>query len=362
MQITVYCNPNHEVLETGAPIVRNGGSMEAMTAFKIGCDKKGIGAMFRNPGPFHPGCIEKCDLIVIHGLRAAKRIKEAYAKYGVPSLVFDASVYAREQGYVSVRFGGPGWLPATIGIERNDRAVHMGLVVVDQKQSAGGRRASGTTKEASSTTKKTKSFPVLLLGQHNGDVQHGFKNFWGDWALHMAKSLLTKTDCEVIYRPHPWTMKADADFNIKISNVLFQSPLEVSLEKAVQEVRAVICYNSSAAYEAFRYRTPVFCHSSAAYASASNSINDLALLASGKFKRPTPKEAQELLNRAAYAQWTADEFVDEDGIFWSFLAAEFEEYKKTIESPASSEMRALLNRVRELEEENEQLRTGVAPI
>lgn len=239
MKVCIYSKPDNRV----------------MAAIAEGAAAKGHKVIWRNPGPWKAGNIEDFDAVVVNGLRGnAEDIVRTYRELGRLVYVTDLAMIGRDRGYHYFGRGGLNWV--TDVAVSDDRLRGMGYDVAP-----GGGNPDGY---------------VLVLGQKPGDAQHGLNADELEKWLESAKAEFAGV--EFRYRPHPMVAEP-----------------KTTLEEDLSGARAVITYNSTAAYEALMRGIPVHCSDKAVYAGVGS-----------------PDEALRFLARVAYSNWTLDELARGD--------------------------------------------------
>src|SRR5690606_31578013 len=242
-----------------------GASHPAVTALLQGFALCGATAHARNSA-YHRGEIENFDLVVVYGLRAGRRVRDAYQAAGVAVVVFDWGYLARvnepsqtSTGHFQFGLGGLNRPPAFAC--PTDRFDSLGLTIAEQGGDPDGY--------------------VLLCGQVPGDAAHGLDaQQIGSWAREAAAHWPN-----VRYRPHP---RGGIDIAGLESD---RSPLAEALAGA----RRVVTINSNIGHDALLAGVPVLADGPAAY-------RELA----GE-PLPTVEARREYFARLAYGQWTVAE-------------------------------------------------------
>jgi len=242
-----------------------GASHPAVTALLQGFALCGATAHARNSA-YHRGEIENFDLVVVYGLRAGCRVRDAYQAAGVAVVVFDWGYLARvnepsqtSTGHFQFGLGGLNRPPAFAC--PTDRFDSLGLTIAEQGGDPDGY--------------------VLLCGQVPGDAAHGLDaQQIESWAREAAAHWPN-----VRYRPHP---RGGIDIAGLESD---RSPLA----KALAGARRVVTINSNVGHDALLAGVPVLADGPAAYAELAGDV------------LPTVEARREYFARLAYGQWTVAE-------------------------------------------------------
>lgn len=243
-----------------------GGSHPVVSALAQGFEAVGCETAAR-ASAYHRGEVEDFDLVVSYGMKAGRRVRDAYRAAGVPVVVVDWGYLARvnspdehEAGHFQVGLGRLNAVPPFACPP--DRFDALGLEIVEQ-----GGDPSGY---------------VLVCGQVPGDAAHGMDA--ATLETWLREGLASKHG-DVRYRPHPRG-------GIELAGVQSdRRPLAESLAGA----RVVDTYNSNIGHDALLAGVPVVAHKSAAYAELAG--EDL----------PSVEARRDYFNRLAYGQWTLAE-------------------------------------------------------
>jgi len=161
-----------------------------------------------------------------------------------------------------------------------------------------------------------KSNTILICGQVPNDAQHKMSYVKLDrWLKDMTEFLKTLYGnlCSFVYRPHPMYPKHSFTGEI-------QNPSLVSSIQALDNVYAILTYNSTMGVEAILKGIPVVCDGSAHYASMANTQESLKKDSQIFF--PTDAERLDYFSRVAYSQWTPKELAE--GVFIKPLLEELD--------------------------------------
>lgn len=215
---------------------------------------------------YHRGEVEKFDLVVSYGMKAGRRVRDAYQAAGIPVVVVDWGYLARvnEKGdYEGRHFQvGLGGLNAIPGFSCSaDRFDALGVEIV----SRGG---------------DPKGY-VLVCGQVPGDAAHGMD---AEAYVKWLREIVSQYP-DAVYRPHPRG-------GIDLPGVESHTG---SLEEALAGARLVVTWNSNVGHDALLAGVPVVAHGSAAYAELTGET------------LPSFEARREYFHRLAYGQWTLAE-------------------------------------------------------
>lgn len=242
----------------------------------------GIGCVMRNPNVFNDTCAKPWDLVIVWGLRGnAITVWETYRRRGIPVIVADWGYYARgctiNPGPVpryQFSIGCLNWLPPIA--MPDDRAREIGLIA-PEKQAPKGET-------------------ILFAGQSPGDPQHNMNVL--QYAQQTIRQIRFWTDRRILYRAHPWySHYRVGEFN--------EAPADRRIEESIANAYCMVTHSSTSAFEAMRQGVPVFCEPSAMYADGA-----ITELTHENIVDPPQVDAQAVLNRVAYGQWTHEEFAE----------------------------------------------------
>jgi len=245
--------------------IYTGGSHPVANALKQGFSSAGCRVAARASG-YHRGEIEPLDLVVAYGMRAGRKVRDAYRAAGVPVVIVDWGYLARvntRDEYEAGHF--------QVGLERlnaapevacpADRFDALGLELVER-----GGDPTGY---------------VLVCGQVPSDAAHGLgKEGYMAWLRNTLQQYP-----DAVYRPHP---RGGIDLPGVESD---RRPLTESLTGA----RLIVTYNSNVGHEALLAGVPVIAESSAAYAELVGE------------SLPSIEVRRDYFHRLAYGQWTLAE-------------------------------------------------------
>lgn len=252
-----------------------GGSHPVAAALREGFAAMGCKVAAR-ASEYHRDEVEPFDLVISYGMRAGRRVRDAYRAAGVPVVVVDWGYMARVN--VKGEYEG-GHFQA--GLDRlnsvppfacpADRFDALGIEIA-----AKGGDPDGY---------------MLLCGQVPGDAAHGMQaGAYIDWLRDVISQYP-----DAVYRPHP---RGGVDLPGIESD---GRPLAESLAGA----RLVVTWNSNVGHEALLAGIPVVAHGEAAYAELTGE------------QLPTIEQRRAYFCRAAYGQWTLDEM--RSGVCQRFL-------------------------------------------
>lgn len=311
MKAIVYGRPSQDMSRAIGPL----------SALAEGMQKAEWQTFWRNPNVFTPDQVEKCDVVIVHGLHGRSRmIRDSYAAHSIPTLIVELGHWRRDEGYWSLGLANLNWIPQ--GQCASDRAQAMGLIAPPIRKNEGEY--------------------ILLCGQKSGDAQHQITDI-ARWARETVAKIKEHTDVPIVWRPHPRQEDTPAP-----PGTTTHLPSDMSLEKSLAGAKVLITHNSTAAYAAFVTGIPVVCDRSAAYAEVAN-----VDLGPGIFEKPDGEKIQTFLNRVAYAQWSLLELLD--GTELSFYARFLSEKKAAPVMPTPRELQTLRGRLALLEQETAKL-------
>lgn len=211
------------------------------------------------------GEVEGCDLVLLHGVRR-QGIIEAYSH--VPVFIFESGYLKRVNNKSEVQRGH--W--------QISRAVLNGMPDFDCPPDRFEKLNLKVEK-----AQKKKGY-VLLLGQMPNDSALNGTDHKA-WLLEQIEHYESNSPYPVQYRQHP-----------KGGVVLDHYPsMDGDLADALSEAALVVCYNSTAGFQALLAGCPVVCDPCAPYYELSGE------------KCPTIAQRRAFFNRAAYGQWRVDE-------------------------------------------------------
>lgn len=242
-----------------------GGSHPVVAALRKGFAAMGCMAAAR-ASEYYRGEVENFDLVVSYGMRAGRRVRDAYRAAGVPVVVVDWGYMARvnvKGEYESGHF--------QVGLERlnsvppfacpADRFDVLGIEIA-----AKGGDPDGY---------------VLVCGQVPQDTAHGMSV--EDYVAWLRETVSQYP--EAVYRPHPRG-------GVHLPGIESHTG---PLSEALAGARLVVTWNSNVGHEALLAGVPVVAHGPAAYAELAGEA------------LPSLDARREYFHRAAYGQWTLDE-------------------------------------------------------
>lgn len=242
-----------------------GGSHPVVAALRKGFAAMGCMAAAR-ASEYYRGEVENFDLVVSYGMRAGRRVRDAYRAAGVPVVVVDWGYMARvnvKGEYESGHF--------QVGLERlnsvppfacpADRFDVLGIEIA-----AKGGDPDGY---------------VLVCGQVPQDTAHGMSV--EDYVAWLRETVSQYP--EAVYRPHPRG-------GVHLPGIESHTG---PLSEALAGARLVVTWNSNVGHDALLAGVPVVAHGPAAYAELVGET------------LPSVDARREYFHRVAYGQWTLDE-------------------------------------------------------
>jgi len=242
-----------------------GGSHPVVTALREGFAAMGCKVAAR-ASEYYRGEVENFDLVVSYGMRAGRRVRDAYRAEGVPVVVVDWGYMARVN--VKGEYEGGHF---QVGLDRLNAMPDFACPsdrfdALDVAIAAKGGDPNGY---------------VLICGQVPGDAAHGMRS---DQYVAWLRETVSKYP-GAVYRKHPRG-------GVDLPGVESRTG---SLESALAGARLVVTWNSNVGHDALLAGVPVIAHGPAAYADLSGET------------LPSLEDRLDYFHRVAYGQWTLDE-------------------------------------------------------